>query len=111
MTIYTEAVKNLSEIIAATSLNYAPNKVAAQEILAAIQADPLAYVKPNPIVWIERRNMTWDAKGLDYKIISNRDGTWRVRRNGKIIFARQKSFEAAEDRTNEHLCNFMKGLF
>lgn len=84
---------------------------AALAILAAFQADPMAYVKLKPLEFIERRNMTWEAVGWDYKIISNRDGTWRVRKGGRILFRRQKSYEAAERKTNEHLCKRVKELF
>ena len=56
MTDNTEAVEKLAEIY--HTARYEQHECPFAAILAAIQADPLAYVKPKPLVW---GPMDWDT--------------------------------------------------
>ena len=55
-----------------------------------------------PLVWEERRNHYWSAKGTGYQVAHNGDGTWRVRLRGKVIFKRLPLFSKAKADAEAH---------
>lgn len=61
-----------------------------------IRVDIAKKPRVKPLVWDERRNGYWQAKGAAYQIASNGDGTWRVRLDGKVIYRRRPDMEAAK---------------
>ena len=112
----TEAVEKLDEILGGfewrCDADYEEN---AQAILAAIQADPLAYVKPKPLEWRQKPDR-WktDILGVAH-IIEPSDGGFDL---FCIIDALEEfelgcveTLEAAQDAAYDDRLNRVKELF
>ena len=106
---------------------------AAEDILAVIQADPLAYVKPKPLEWVEDESNTKTRYGAgaesafgEYSITSSyanpfynveigvviedegEEVIWDYKR---ISHNKERTLEAAQAAAYEDLCNRVKELF
>ncbi len=113
MTDNTEAVEKLAELLYS---NMEFEELDVKAILAAIQADPLAYVKPKPLEW---RTMTeqftrhvknhWVCESTNHMYqIYDCGGYWRVQMGALVIkfdscFTLEAAQAAAETHRNEML--------
>ena len=113
-----EAVEKLAGIIVDSlyrqdddSRGYGPavdsSDRAAQAILAAIQADPLAYVKPKPLEWGPKGvgNRIANSMGYIYFAESDEDGEgtlWIKPKWGDWSFTLHPTLEAAQSAAETH---------
>ena len=87
----------------------------AQSILAAIQANPLDYVKPKPLVWRRDDECHWvaDAFGFDFYPIIYDDrstvGCYSAFIQGEWV--PHPTLEAAQQAAYDDLCKRVKELF
>lgn len=110
MTDNTEAVEKLAEVISdirGAGPTLTLDHIAAQAILAAIQADPLAYVKPKPLEWADRSNgsLVVTAIGRVYFIEVDDDGVyalWIKKFGGSWEFTFHPTLEAAQAAAEAH---------
>lgn len=113
----TEAIEKLGELILDGYSH--TTEGAAKLILAAIQADPLAYVKPKPLEWhVSTSGMDFSANSaLGRFEICMRGDVYDAdfKANGKRIWDTVQhdcpTREAAQAAAYEDLCNRVKGLF
>ena len=76
----------------------------AQEILAAIQADPLAYVKPKPLEWVESGLFKAFQSGIylvQYEYDDKGKATWAFGINDTLI-SDHPTLEAAQAAAETH---------
>lgn len=110
----TEVVEKLAWIIANISWHDNASKAAARTILAAIQADPLEFVKPKPLEWVEE-NDRWVATIFDVdQYIIGYDTRSIVGEYSLFIrgeWTPYHTLEAAQAAAYEDLCNRVKELF
>ena len=112
----TEAVEKLAKVIG--DYYETQPEIIAREILAAIQADPLAYVKPKPLVWCAGETKVFP--GEDWHS-SNRAASYKVMRLDGIDgfsfyidgvqMSKYITLEAAQAAAYDDLCNRVKELF
>ena len=108
MTDNTEAVEKLAVIIEneTNGSSWYPNVSAAQAILAAIQADPLAYVKPKPLEWdfsSPRRARFVPSKcGMYEIVIAHNHYQLKIGATGNSSEHRHPDFEAAQAAAETH---------
>lgn len=127
MTDNTEAVEKLAEVIAGDravdhDTIFPSDRDLAQAVLAAIQADPLAYVKPKPLVWLPHSHVdylyqadvangfyeikdTYTPNLFELSIGSDRKGV------GTKWHSSHNTLEAAQAAAYDDLCNRVKELF
>ena len=114
----TEAVEKLVEALD----NYDPDIMGEvyphtlQAILAAIQADPLAYVKPKPLEWDEPDDGVFEAKGIqDYYEINTLVSGFSLEYSFDPIGEKYgniyDTLEAAQAAARDDLCKRVKELF
>ncbi len=121
MTGNTEAVEKLVKIFWDSDTLDTKEDIA-KAILVAIQADPLAYVKPKPLGWegpFSQSEVDWSFSGgceyraktekFKYYIWSRTDGTFYVPQLSMTIT--YPTLEAAQAAAYDDLCNRVKELF
>lgn len=108
-----DAVETVSEIIATCIGAFDDVEDVETRILAAIQADPLAYVKPKPLVWdgIFARVIF----GGNYQILESQTGKSHclqvVYKNYSHTVGYFPTLEAAQAAAYDDLCKRVKELF
>ena len=92
----------IAEIIVADVEWHTDNAVPWQGMQAA---DAIIAALPDmiaPLVWVEKRNDYWHAKGTNYQVAPNGGGKWRVRLGNRIIFKSRLSRCDAQATANTH---------
>ncbi len=111
----TDAVESMSDVISKHSYQVPHGMELVQAILAAIQADPLAYVKPKPLEWdeIDGSHVSWN-----YEIYRNHQYgnlVWELWLHKPLseesILSVHPSLEAAQSAAYDDLCKRVKELF
>ena len=97
------------EVFGADVELYASDLLTAKAILAAIQADPMAYVKPKPLEW---RMGFSHAMGMIYHIAKDGDLYILSKHQGSAVTKSAYGLEDAAKRGgDEDLCKRVKELF
>tara|TARA_R110000744_G_scaffold343531_1_gene448738 strand:- start:196 stop:513 length:318 start_codon:yes stop_codon:yes gene_type:complete len=86
------------------------------ELLLSYQeiADAIIAALPDmiePLVWEERRDDYWNAKGTTYQVAYNGGGKWRVRLGGRVIYRSRPSRCDAKAAANTHHRNSIMAAF
>ena len=114
MTDNTEAVEKLAEIIRNDEFDRRYAATMAKAILAAIQVDPLAYVKPKPPTWSNVGDR-WVCElfSVDYYVIhyDRRSSVGDYSLFIRGIWTPYYTLEAAQAAAYDDLCNRVKELF
>ena len=115
MTDNSEAVEKLVDVMENTSDDALGSghtilsmRIMAQEILAAIQANPLAYVKLKPLEWekdtrADYRKLWASSVGIIYEInVGNEGGAWLYVNSVCLDIKPQETLEAAQAAAETH---------